>query len=84
MALKWMAKGLTWIVALAVFLLAPQVSAEETPVLKTRNDKMSYGFGVDVGRNLKRQGIEVDVDTMAKGFLTPPLSHQGRGEKIVE
>jgi len=43
------------------------MSAGEPPVLKNRNDKMSYGFGVDVGRNLKRQGIEADVDAMVKG-----------------
>lgn len=55
-------------VILGVVLLVAQVSAGESPVLKNPNDKMSYGFGVDVGRNLKQQGIEVDVNPMAKGF----------------
>jgi len=38
------------IMIFAVGFLAAQASAAEPPALKNRNDKMSYGFGVDVGR----------------------------------
>jgi FKBP-type peptidyl-prolyl cis-trans isomerase FklB len=55
-------------VILGVLLVVAQVSAGEPPALKNPNDRMSYGFGVDMGRNLKRQGIEVEVDTMSKGL----------------
>jgi len=71
MTLKWMA-------VLGVGLLAAQVSAQETPALKTQKDKVSYGIGVDVARNFKNQGIEVDLDLMIKG-LRDELS----GEKLL-
>ena len=29
---------------------------------------MSYGIGADLGRNLKRLGIEIDADALIKGF----------------
>ena len=71
MTLKWMA-------VLTIMFLAPQVSAEETPVLKTLKEKVSYGLGVDIGKNFKRQGIEADVDFVIKG-LKDGLS----GEKLL-
>ncbi len=65
-------------VVLGVVFLTAQVSAEETLVLKTQKEKVSYGLGVDVGRNLKRQRIEADVDLVIKG-LKDGLS----GEKLL-
>jgi len=54
---------------LAVFgLLVAQVGAQEAQFLKTEKDKVSYSFGVDVVRNLKRQRIEVDSDLFIKGI----------------
>ena len=58
----------TWIAVLGMLLLAVQVSAEEAPVLKTQQDKVSYGIGVSMGKNLKRQGIEVNADLVVKGL----------------
>ena len=57
-----------WMMVLGITLLAAQVNAEEQPVLKTNQDKVSYGIGVDVGRNFKRQEIEVDPDLLLKGL----------------
>ncbi len=31
-------------------------------------DKVSYGIGVDMGRNFKRLGLDIDVDLLAKGI----------------
>jgi FKBP-type peptidyl-prolyl cis-trans isomerase FklB len=59
---------LIWMVVLGVGFLAAEVSAEETPDFKTRKEKMSYAFGVDLGRNLKRQGIEMEVEALLKGL----------------
>ena len=53
---------------LGVALLAPRVSAEEPVVLKTQKEKVGYTIGVDVVRNFKRQGIEVDLDLVIKGM----------------
>lgn len=56
------------IVFMVVVLLAAQVGAEEAPVLKTQQDKVSYGIGVSMGTNLKRHGIEVNTDLVVKGL----------------
>jgi len=60
---------MTWkgIVVLGVVLFSAQVSAEETPVLNTMKEKVSYAIGVDMARNIQRQGIEVDRDLLLKG-----------------
>jgi len=68
---------LKWIMILVVGLLTAQVRAEEPPLLKTENDKLSYAVGVDIAKNLKQHGIEVDVDLVRKG-LKETLS----GEKL--
>ena len=57
-----------WLMILGVVLLAAQVSAEETPVLKTQKEKASYSIGVETARSLKQQGIEVDADLFIKGL----------------
>jgi FKBP-type peptidyl-prolyl cis-trans isomerase FklB len=54
-------------VILGIGLLAAPVCAEETPVLKTTKDKVSYATGVDMVRSFQRQGIEVDQDLFLKG-----------------
>jgi len=59
---------LKWIMILGVVLMVAQASAQETVALKTQKDKVSYGIGVDFARNLKRQGIEVDVEVLARGL----------------
>jgi FKBP-type peptidyl-prolyl cis-trans isomerase FklB len=60
--------GLKWTVILAVVFLAAQVNAEETPVLKTENDKVSYAIGIDMARNFKSSGIQVDLDALVMGM----------------
>jgi FKBP-type peptidyl-prolyl cis-trans isomerase FklB len=63
---------LRWIAVLGVVLLTTQMSCTETPDLKTdlktEKDKVSYGIGVEVARNFKRQEVEVDVDVVVKGL----------------
>jgi UDP-GlcNAc:undecaprenyl-phosphate/decaprenyl-phosphate GlcNAc-1-phosphate transferase len=58
----------TWIMLLVAAILAARASAAETPALKTQTDKVSYGFGVELAKNFKQQGIEVNVDSLAKGL----------------
>ena len=52
----------------SVVMVVPQVSAQETQVLKTQKDKISYSVGVSVGRNFQQQGVEIDPDVMVKGL----------------
>ena len=53
-----------------VLLLAVAVAAvaEDATVLKTERDKISYSLGVEMGNNLKRQGIDVDTALLAQGI----------------
>ncbi len=57
-----------WIAALAVGFAVGQVVAAETPQLKTDKDKISYGIGVDVARNFKRLGVDIDMDMLMRGL----------------
>ena len=43
-------------------------AADQKPVLKTEKEKVSYSIGMDIGRNLKRQSIEIDPDLLAAGL----------------
>lgn len=56
-----------WIV-LAILVLAGSVVAEEPLSLKSQKDKISYIIGLDIGNNLKKQGADVDPETLLKGM----------------
>lgn len=62
MTRKWLA------VVGIIFFLAAQVGAEEAPVLKTQQDRVNYGIGMSMGKSLKRQGIEVNLDMVVRGM----------------
>ncbi len=36
--------------------------------LKTNQDTVGYAIGMDIGNNIKKQGIELNVDALAKGL----------------
>jgi FKBP-type peptidyl-prolyl cis-trans isomerase len=57
-----------WIMVLAIGLVTAQASAAETLQLKTQKDQVSYMIGVDVARNFKQLGIDVDIDVLVKGL----------------
>lgn len=57
-----------WMVVAGIVLLAGQVVAEETQTLKTEKEKLSYSIGMEIGSNLKRQAIDVEVDLLLKGL----------------
>jgi FKBP-type peptidyl-prolyl cis-trans isomerase FklB len=58
------------LVAAAVLGLAVSATfaATDTPALTTDIDKLSYSIGTDLGKNIKRQGIEINPTIMAKGI----------------
>ena len=58
-------KGIT---ALAVALLAVLASAQDAGVLPTQKDKDSYAIGVDLARNLKRRGVQMEADALIRGM----------------
>ena len=53
---------------LGIALFVSPVIAGETPVLETQKEKRSYGIGVQMGRNLKRQGSDFDPDLVIRGM----------------
>jgi FKBP-type peptidyl-prolyl cis-trans isomerase len=65
-----MARKMTvmWLAILGVALLASRAGAEETAVLKTQKEKVSYGIGVDLAKTFRSQGIEVDLDLLVRGL----------------
>ncbi len=50
-----------WIGVWVVLLLAAPLSAQEKQAIRSQQDKVSYGIGVEMANNLKRQGIEVET-----------------------
>jgi len=58
---------LQFIVALTILFLAFQVSAEETLVLKNQKDKVSYIIGMEIGKNFKKQSIDIQPDILTRG-----------------
>ena len=60
---------LRWITGLGLFILffTLEVGAQEAR-LKNQRDKVSYSIGMEIGRNFKRQGADVNPELLAKGF----------------
>jgi len=62
-------KKLTGIAALGISLLAIQANAgEENAILKTPGDKLSYSIGLQTGRQLKKDGIDLNQQLYLKGM----------------
>ena len=53
----------------ALFLLgAVSTGAQEAPALKDQKEKLSYLIGMDIGRNFKRQSIDIDPEILGRGI----------------
>ncbi len=48
--------------------MSATIAATDTTVLTTDIDKLSYSIGTDLGKNIKKQGIEINPTIMAKGI----------------
>ncbi len=44
------------------------LAAEENPLVKTPKDKISYSIGMDIGRNITNQAIDINPDALAAGL----------------
>jgi FKBP-type peptidyl-prolyl cis-trans isomerase FklB len=56
------------IAVLGFLFLVSQVYGQEKLVLKNQKERVSYIIGMDIGRNLKKQSIDVDPNILAKGM----------------
>ncbi|MBI5617073.1 MAG: FKBP-type peptidyl-prolyl cis-trans isomerase [Gammaproteobacteria bacterium] len=57
--------------ALALMALAWTVAVhakDEAPALKTEQDRLSYGIGVQTARNFKKDQVEINVEAMVRGL----------------
>jgi FKBP-type peptidyl-prolyl cis-trans isomerase FklB len=57
-----------WIAIVSILFLAFQVSAEEPLVLKSQKDKVSYIIGTEIGKNFKKQSVDIDPDILTRGI----------------
>jgi len=48
--------------------MSTTMAATTAPSLNSDIDKLSYSIGTDLGKNFKRQGIEVNAEAMTKGL----------------
>ena len=56
------------VAALGILLLAFRVSAEENLVLKNQKDKVSYIIGTEIGKNLRKQSVDIDPNILTRGI----------------
>ena len=69
-----------WITTLVITLAAPALQAQEkeqpkepakseqNAAPKTLKEKVSYGIGLSIGKNLKRQAVDVEVSRLIQGL----------------
>lgn len=55
-------------IALSIGLITFQGCEQEKTKLTTQKDSVSYSIGMDIGKNLKNQSIEVDPEVLAQGI----------------
>ena len=77
-SLRTPTKCARWVALALIALAAAQAGAQPAPELKTAESRASYAIGVDMARNLKRLGTEVDLDLVIRG-MRDGLS----GEKLI-
>jgi FKBP-type peptidyl-prolyl cis-trans isomerase FklB len=51
-----------------VSLLSFAAGAQNAPELKTDKDKFSYALGMNLGQNLRKQGLDLDLAVFVKAF----------------
>lgn len=56
------------VAAAAMGLAVSSTMAANVTTLKTDTDKLSYSIGSDLGKNFKRQGIDINAGAMAQGI----------------
>lgn len=57
-----------WMTLAAIALVAAQANAAEPQDLRSDRQKMSYALGTEAGRNVRRLGLDLDIDAVAQGM----------------
>jgi FKBP-type peptidyl-prolyl cis-trans isomerase FklB len=56
------------VVALVLSILSSMVIAQKKETPKTKKEKISYSIGVNIGKNMKTQGIDLDQGLLTQGI----------------
>ena len=77
------------IAVFGIMLLVNTGYTEENTVLKTEKEKLSYSIGMDIGKSLKKQALDVDPDILTRGIKDtfsegPQLLTEGEFRNTVE
>jgi FKBP-type peptidyl-prolyl cis-trans isomerase FklB len=61
---------LRWVVGLGIVsvFLSGQLGAQEAPTFKDQKDKVSYSIGMEIGKNMKKQSVDVNPEFLARGI----------------
>jgi FKBP-type peptidyl-prolyl cis-trans isomerase FklB len=59
----------------------PKVQSTPKPPFKTEREKLSYSIGLDIGKNLKKQEIDIDLKVLMKGLTD---AYSGGKELLTE
>ena len=70
--------GIQWLALAVITLAVADAGGQPASPFKTPEEKSSYVIGVDLARNLKRQGMEVQLDLVIRG-----LQDGLTGEKLI-
>lgn len=67
-----------WALLCILATLASPCRAADATEIKTEKDKLSYSIGASIGKNLKKEGTDVELDLLIKG-----LKSAITGEKLL-
>jgi FKBP-type peptidyl-prolyl cis-trans isomerase FklB len=62
--------NLKWIMVSALLVTSGHAWSAEKTALKTDKEKLSYSIGASIGKNLKTEKTDVDLDLLIKGLKT--------------
>ena len=81
--------GNATIICLTALLISVTAAhAEEPQALKTTKDKISYGIGMDMFKNFRQQGLDIDLETVILGMRDAqsgkkPLLSEAESQRIL-
>ncbi len=61
------------IVLIGIFMLVSCTEQAEETLLETQKDKISYAIGMDIGKNLKKQPVELNPEVISRRDYGIPL-----------
>ena len=79
-----------WSLVLSMVLLLGVGFAGDTPEVKEEKDKISYSVGYQVGRDFKRQGVDLNPELLVRGVQDgmsggkPLMTQQEMNETLVD